>query len=148
MVKWLDVVKSTMEKNKGKPLKEILPIAKIEWQKLKKTGQVVVSTVSNVSKKIKGGKTLKSKSKSKSNSNVDLSIQQTHSAAPVMAQMAMPMGRARGKTRGKTRAGKGKRKGGKSKSNKRNKTRRVAGKGGKHKKSKSNMYDITSINLK
>lgn len=140
MVKWLDVVKSTMEKNKGKPLKEVLPIAKIEWQKLKKSGQVVASTVSNISKKIKGGR----KKSSRSNSNVDLSIQETHSAAPIMAQMAMPMGRARGKSRGKTRAGKGKRKGGKT--NGRNKTRRIAGKSRKHKKSKS--YDITSINLK
>lgn len=146
MVKWLDIVKKHAKLNPGKSLKEYLPQAKVEWDQLKKSGQVAVTSATKAVKSVKLGGAIDKVSENVANAN-------SSAAAASLATSIMTRSRGRGKT--KSRAG------GKGK-NGRSRTRRVAGRNksknrGKtrtrtrtrsRRRSRAGNLDITSINLK
>ena len=152
-IKWLDIVKKHAKLNPRKSLRDYLPKAKVEWDQLKKSGQVVVASASKTVKSIKGGGKRQNK-KSKSNDLSYVSQDQNAQAAALVAASIIPLARGRGRSKsrnggkgknGKTRkiAGRGR---SKSRSKGKSRSRSRAGKGGKGKKSGS--FDITSTNLK
>lgn len=57
MSKWNELVKQITKQNPGKPLTQILPLASVQYQKMKKS----LSKSLPISKKVKGGKSRKRK---------------------------------------------------------------------------------------
>jgi hypothetical protein len=62
MSEWLKIVKKHAKMNPGKSLKEYLPDAKVEYQKLKASGKVVLKSALNATKKV-GKKIMKKQKK-------------------------------------------------------------------------------------
>ena len=53
MSAWLEHVKKTMKENKGKPLKEVLKLAKASYSSVKKAGEKALSVTKKIAKKTK-----------------------------------------------------------------------------------------------
>ena len=74
MTTWLDIVKKHAKMNKGKSLKDFLPDAKKEYDMLKKSGKIALSTISGKIKTISRSKTRKTRSKRAGSNGDDIAV--------------------------------------------------------------------------